>query len=68
MLVVVSFYTSVGLVQRSVPQQPPSHFWQLVKLFDLAAIAIKAWDNRIPLEHRTEHYTAEALYRDFIAA
>ncbi len=59
-------YGSMGLIHKSlVPKSQENKSWQLVKLYDLAAISIENGEDLIPPFNKSSTYTFEALKQRF---
>jgi hypothetical protein len=59
------FYGAFGLIQHAVPRTTPSHSWQLVKFFDLAAISVATDEDWIPSFNRRPNYSLAELKARF---
>lgn len=60
-----AFYGLMALILAISPPVKQDHYWQYVKIFDLAALSVKNQTDLFPLHTKTEHFSLPALYDQF---
>lgn len=62
----ILFFVTLNSVNNVlVPNTKKNHSWQMVKLYDMAAIGVDTGDLGIPEKFRTEYYSDEQLHKRF---
>lgn len=66
LLACLFFFTVLIFINNAlVPNQTKSHSWQMVKLYDMAAIGVDTGDIMIPEKFRTKYYSDDQLHKRF---